>query len=955
MAKTPKHLIINNPYVAPKQYWEYKREKREFVVTPGRRPAGYIVATPGSDAFDDPGVFVEIGLVNRIRPRVDAWREARYPGVSATTRTLLEHWYDTDQRPRDRRFFFCQLEAIETLIWLMEGPAAERVGIDIPGDSGPFQRLCTKLATGGGKTIVMAMLIAWHVLNKVANKQDARFAKNVLIVAPGLTVRERLQVLIPDSKGNYFDEFRVVPDDLLPRLRQGRVRITNWHSLQWDTEADLARKRSVDKRGVKSDEAYVQGVLGDMARARNLIVINDEAHHAWRVPGGAKIRGVSRDQKEQATKWIGGLDRIHRARGLLACYDMSATPFVPSGKKGYEEALFGWIVSDFGLNDAIEAGLVKTPRVVFRDDGTPEARSYRSKFYHIYTDPDVRDDLNRKAEPHEALPDLVRNGYVLLGKDWLETKKRWEKAGHTIPPVMITVCNRTETAARIKYSFDHNDLMIPELNDPERTLHIDSKVLRAAEEQDEALALSSNGDAGEEADGPKKKLTKAQQAELLRRMVDTVGKEGEPGEQIQNVISVGMLSEGWDAKTVTHIMGLRAFTSQLLCEQVVGRGLRRTTYDIEEAGFGEDDGAKGEELAFTFKPEHVNVFGVPFTFMPHESDDDDGPPPPPPPKTLIEPDSNNGEYEISWPNVLRIEHVLTPRLELRLEDVKSLEIDATQIRQLVELAPVVAGTPDVSKVSEIDLRSLGEEYRYQRLVFEAARKVFEVERPAWRGNDEFLLAQLIRLVERFMRSGKLTITPELFFTDDLRRRVVLALSMSRIVTHIRQYVEDHQSESKRLVFDEVRPIRSSGDMLPWYTSRPCGRTKRSHINFCVYDGAWEACEAFHLDRKDTKDLVKAWVKNDHIGFEVGYLFKGAFRKYRPDYLIRLANDAMLVLEVKGQERERDGAKWNALAAWCDAVNEDGRFGRWCWDVSRSPSDVLDILGRKCGSVTPSAS
>ena len=196
---------------------------------------------------------------------------------------------------------------------------------------------------------------------------------------------------------------------------------------------------------------------------------------------------------EEATKWIGGLDRIHRARGILRCHDFTATPFVPSGKQSSEEALFDWIVSDFGLNDAIEAGLVKTPRVVVRDDGKLTS-DYKSRLYHIYNDPEVKDDLNRKAEEQEPLPDLVLNGYYLLGKDWLETAQAWKKAGSPTPPVMITVGNRTETAARVKYSFDHGKIRIDELQSPPRTLHIDSKVLEKAESQIEAAELNGQGE-----------------------------------------------------------------------------------------------------------------------------------------------------------------------------------------------------------------------------------------------------------------------------------------------------------------------------------------------------------------------------------------------------------------------------------------------------------------------------
>lgn len=682
-------LIINSPFEEPKEYWSYDRERRSFDLAGGRRKAGYIIASESSRAFDDPGIFKEIPLVNLIRPRIKKWREAGYPGVTGITKRLLEHWNDKEART-DKKFFFCQLEAIETLIWLAEAPESEKVGIEIPSDGGEFARICSKMATGSGKTIVMAMLIAWQTINKVTYPQDARFSKNVFVVAPGLTVKSRLSVLIPSDEKNFYDEFNIVPAGLIEKLRQGKILIKNWHALNWETEEKIAKKKSVDKRGAKSDEAYTREVLEDMASAKNIIVINDEAHHAWRIPGESKIKGVAREDIEEATKWIGGLDRIHSTRNILCCYDFSATPFAPTGKKATEEALFGWIVSDFGLNDAIESGLVKTPRVVVRDDAVPNAKDYKSKLYHIYEH--VRDDLTRKAEEHEPLPSLITNAYYLLGKDWLEAYESWKAKGHTIPPVMITVANTTYTAARLKFAFDRKNIMIDELCEDDKILHIDSKVLGMAEAKEEEDEIIEDQTDSDDEDVPVKKLTKQQQAELLRQTVDTVGQFGKPGEQIRNVISVGMLSEGWDAKTVTHIMGLRAFTSQLLCEQVVGRGLRRTSYEVNDNG--------------KFEPEYVNIFGVPFTFLPHEAQD--GPPPPPPtPKTLIEPDKAKEKYSIQWPNIIRIDHVYKPELKIDLKSVRTLTIDAYNIPTLAEVAPIIDGKPDVTKISEINLQELG--------------------------------------------------------------------------------------------------------------------------------------------------------------------------------------------------------------------------------------------------------
>lgn len=921
-------LIINSPYDEPSEHWNYNREKRTFSRKAERRPAGYVVATAGSKAFDDPGVFVEIPLVNQIRPRVKAWCDAGHPGVTGVTKRLLEHWRNPEEF-ESRRFFFCQLEAVETLIWLSEAPAAEKVGIEVPGDGGDFARLCAKMATGSGKTIVMAMVIAWQILNKVTYPQDARFAKNVFVMAPGRTVRSRLAVLEPSHPGNYYQAFSIVPGALLEQLRQGRVIVRNWQGLQWDTPEKLAKKKSVDKRGAKSDEAYVRDALGEMASARNILVINDEAHHAWRVPAGTKVAGVSKEELEEATKWVGALDRIHRARGIHACYDFSATPFAPSGKKSSEEALFSWIVSDFGLNDAIEAGLVKTPRVVVRDDAVPDAKTYKSRLYHIYNDDEVKDDFNRKAEPQEPLPDLVTNAYYLLGYDWRETAKAWRTQGYSTPPVMITVANRTETAARIKYALDRDKVRIKELCDPERTLHIDSKVLEVAEAQEESAATATSGGEGEGADEPTApKLTKAQQAELLRQKVDTVGQRGKPGAQIQSVISVGMLSEGWDAKTVTHIMGLRAFTSQLLCEQVVGRGLRRTSYELNPA-------------TGLFDPEYVNIFGVPFTFLPHEGGD--GPPPPPPaPKTAIEPDPQKTQFEISWPNVIRIDHLYRPRLTLDMAKVRPLTLNAAETTRFAELAPIIDGKPDVTKVTAIDLEGLAREFRMQKIIFETARDVFENMQQDWKGSREALLAQVVRLVEQFIRSDRIEIVPGLFEQDDLKRRLLITLNMTKVVQHIWGAIRADNTEKLEPVFDRDRPIRSTGDMGTWYTGKPCAQAIRSHINFCVFDSTWEATEAYELERNPA---VAAWVKNDHLGFEVLYLHRGVVRKYRPDFLIRLTTGEHLVLETKGQDTDQDKAKRLFLAEWVAAVNAHGGFGRWRWDVSHNPGDVPGILAK----------
>lgn len=472
-----------------------------------------------------------------------------------------------------------------------------------------------------------------------------------------------------------------------------------------------------------------------------------EAHHAWRKnpENKAKLTKEQKEAEQQATIWISGLDRIHKTRGILSCYDFSATPFAPSGKKNDEEALFGWIVSDFGLNDGIESGLVKTPRVVVRDDGTPDAESFRSKLYHIYADETVKDDINRAADPEEPLPDLLTQAYYLLGKDWQALYYAWKDAGADVPPVMITVANRTETAARIKYAFDHGRIPVPELCDPNLTIHIDSKTMDAA-----TNVVAPTADEDSEA-----KISKADAAAILRETVDTVGQKGKRGEQIRNVISVGMLSEGWDAKTVTHILGLRAFSSQLLCEQVVGRGLRRTSYDL----------AEGSDM---FTPEYVNIFGIPFNFLPHESDEQ-GTPPTTPPKTQVEALKERSEYEIRWPNIIRLDRVFKPQLTVDLDKIDTLELNAADTRLRADLAPIIDGKTDLTKCTEIDLQKLDAELRMQRIVFEASGQVYDLMKTSWQNEaTKFaLLGQVIRLVEEYLKSGAIVINPPLFNTDNI--------------------------------------------------------------------------------------------------------------------------------------------------------------------------------------------
>ncbi|MGO8568553.1 BPTD_3080 family restriction endonuclease [Rhizobium ruizarguesonis] len=922
-------LIINMPYVCPQQHW-VESTGGKLEIKPERRPASYEVF----DIRNNTKRVETLDLVNTIRGRVDQWRADGWPGITIVTRKLLEHWHDRDARQLP--FYFCQLEAIETLIWWVEGAAAYKQGIYVPSDGGEWERLCNKMATGSGKTTVMAMLITWQVLNAVTYpKRNKDFSRAVFIVAPGLTVKGRLQVLIP-SEGSYYDEFNLCPSEAMrQKLNQAEVLIENWHTLMPLKD----QQRSVVKKGDESDEAFARRVLGKLSPYKDIIVINDEAHHAYRKPPEVKISKKDAEEQgldlDEATRWVEGLDRIHKVRRIQRCFDLSATPFAPTGKKSTDAALFDWIVSDFGLNDAIEAGLVKTPRVVVRDDAVPDAQTLRSKLYHIYRDPSVSEDLNRaKAEPQEALPKLVQDAYTLLGADWRVALQDWAAAGHKSPPVMLTVCNRTETAARIEYYFNQGDTHWPELHAPSKTLRVDSKILDKAEVGDTATADKSYEDRLKEivdaADIPqtrKDQLGEMKKEELLREIIDNVGKRGQAGQDLQKVISVAMLSEGWDAKNVTHIMGLRAFTSQLLCEQVVGRGLRRVSYDTDENGL--------------FVPEYVNVFGVPLTIS--ESGDTGDPPPPPKPSTQIEVMPERAELELRWPNVLRVETVSRQRLEVDWAKVPHLTLDPASTPISAELAPALGGATDLSKVESIDLNLVPDGFRLQRLVFRATRKAFASMKHGFKGHEGLLASQLVRITEQFLASGLIEI-PSLFHSEPLKRRILVALNIDLIVQHLMQGVTEQNRTELTPVFDEDEPIGQTGDMRTWYSSKPCKATQRSHISHVVGDSAWEGHAA---DLFETHGEVVAYAKNDHLGFQIHYLWQGSRRRYLPDFLVKFRSGKMLALEIKGQDSPQNKAKRAALEEWAAAVNAAGGFGNWVTGVAHKPAEIRDILDASC--------
>jgi len=913
--------ILNSPFEEPTRYWAY--EEGQPVLVEGRRPAGYYFKsrTRGEQLAMLEEEFVPLELVNTIRERVREWRMQGYLGVTPVTRQLLNHWNTPE---RERKLFFCQREAVETLIWLVEASPAQKQGITIPKDEGLTRYAC-KMATGSGKTVVMGMVIAWQVLNKLANPQDRRFSDAVLLVCPNLTIRERLQVLLPWKVGNYYERFDLVPRGMLERLQQGRFQILNWHLFQLK---DDSRSRSVVQRGVESDAAFCRRVLKELGAKQNILVINDEAHHAYRpAPLPEEVRErlspEEIEEREEATVWISGLDRINKIRGINFCADFSATPFYIKGSGREEGEPFPWIVSDFGLVDAIESGIVKIPRVPVDDNTGALIPKYFRLWEAINQSLPVseRQTARRRAKPESVLRE-AEGAIATLASEWKRTFDEFQRSGSPVPPVMIVVCDNTDLA-KIVYEHIASGKVLSELqNQPaaEVTLRIDTKLLKEAESA---------------VDGE----TKQQAAERLRKTVDTVGKtewdgEGDPpGKHIRCVVSVGMLTEGWDAQNVTQILGLRAFTSQLLCEQVVGRGLRRMNYDDFS------------------KPEYVDIYGVPFEVIPVKKK----------PlsrtevlevlkvSTLVRALRERKHLEITFPRVEGYVFDVRQRIRVNWDEVPYLVIDPSTEPTEVQVKPAVGyriGRPDRLSPGEEVLHDRNPFYRENRLqatVYEIAAEItnrLKGKREEWQIRH-ILFPQVLNIVWHYLEE-RVRVSPQATLQE-----VALEKYQQRIVERLTEAIEpDTEAGEPPIlpIIERFRPIGSTAEVL-FRTVRQCRGTTKSHISHVVLDAPeWEHSVAYQLERIPE---VIAYARNDHLDFTIPYEYQGVRHEYRPDFLIRWrredGREVKIVLEVKGFETEQDRQKEAAAKRWVRAVNHHGEFGQWAFVVCRDPQALTHIL------------
>jgi type III restriction enzyme len=916
--------IVNSPFEEPTCYWAYEEEQP--LLKEGRRPAGYYLKprTRGPQMPLLKEEFVPLDMVNTIRERVKAWREKSYPGVTPITRQLLNHWNNPE---RERRLFFCQREAAETVIWLVEASPAEKQGITIPKDNGLTRYAC-KMATGSGKTVVMGMVIAWQVLNKLASPQDRRFSDAVLLVCPNLTIRERLQVLLPWKSGNYYDKFDLVPRGVLERLQQGKFEVTNWHLFQ---PQDDSRTRSVVQRGVESDAAFCRRALKELGTKKNILVINDEAHHAYRpapLPEEVKAQ-LSADEiaeREEATVWVSGLDRIARARGINFCADFSATPFYIKGS-GYEEgAPFPWTVSDFGLVDAIESGIVKIPRVPV-DDNTGALIPKYFRLWDAINDAlpaSERQTTRRRAKPESVLRE-AEGALAMLASEWKKTFEVFRGSDSPVPPVMIVVCDNTDLAKLVHEHIARGNVL-PELANAqsgEVTFRIDTKLLAEAEAVLE----------GE---------TKAYAAERLRKVVDTVGKiewegEGEPpGKNIRCVVSVGMLNEGWDAQNVTQILGLRAFTSQLLCEQVVGRGLRRLNYD---------------DLS---EPEYVDVYGVPFEVIPVKKKPL-GRTEVPKVSTLVQALPEREHLKITFPRVEGYVVDVRSRIRVNLNKVPFLSIGGDEPTE-VAAKPQVGyriGRPDrlgPGMEVEHDRNPFHRQKRLQATVYEIGAELtrrLKDKREDWSARH-ILFPQVLAIVWQYLEERVVVVDPDMPLEE-----IALLKYKQRIIERLTEVIEPDTDAGEPPilpVIESFRPIGSTAEVL-FRTVRPCVGTTKSHVSHVVLDAPkWEHSVGYRLER--TREVI-AYARNDHLDFAIPYEWQGVRHEYRPDYLIRWlcedGSEVKVILEVKGFETEQDRQKEAAANRWVRAVNHHGEFGRWAFVVCHDPGTVVKQLRQSLAS------
>lgn len=1031
--------ILNSPFKKPKEHWLLNVGEEPKKLADRRPSLAYppqtsdLTWTLGSTLA--PSVTyrpaMEMMLVNLIRRRVEEWREQGYPGVTRTTLELLQWW---TREGRKQPLFFAQVEAAETILFLSEARADLRQGIDVPldepseeqksqGFSGFLRRAC-KMATGTGKTTVMGMLIAWSVLNKVADRSDKRFSDAVLVVCPNVTIRDRLAELNPElGERSVYRTRDLVPSQLMPALAQGRVLITNWHvfepqtakvgkdaakvvkagvrvrtkesitigqitttqrgqrymtldelerqiaagfvrvlSEDRDRQGNLKKVQVEGERYVESDAAMVKRVLGvEVGNKVNILVLNDEAHHAYRIRRAEPEEGEEEEDEDiykEATVWVEGLDRIHKLRGINLCVDLSATPYF-LGRMGSETwRPFPWIVSDFSLVDAIEAGLTKIPQLCVRDPTGADIPGYFNIWQWILRRLSSAEKGGKSASPKpEAVLKWANVPLNILSGMWDDLRKSWEAKHEQRPPVFILVCKNTKIA-KVLYEWiaeGETPAGIPpnpiaalrNTNGRINTIRVDSKVIAETDVEgakgDESRWMRFTLDTVGKLDWPRDGQGGALMPEGFEELATKLGRPAHPpGRDVRCIVSVGMLTEGWDCNTVTHIIGLRPFMSQLLCEQVVGRGLRRASYALG------DDGK--------FSEEEATVFGVPFEIVPYKATA--GSAKPPKERKHIHAVPEKARFEIRFPRLQGFQQKLANKITVDWDHVPGVIIDPMDVPPEVQLKaglPSNQGRPLLSgpgKTSMADLSAFRRAQTLQQMTFELSRSLTReyIESGATQLPPHVLFPQLHRIVQRYVEE-KVTVLP-----PNDKKDPFCSPYYGWVIESIKDAIRPVTTEGEAPelpIFEKHRGPGSTAEVSFW-TSKDVREVERSHVNYVVADTkVWEQSAAYFID---TSKFVAAFVKNQGLGFAIPYTHNGEDHDYVPDFIIRLntEDERYLVLETKGYD-ELSEVKAAAAERWVRAVTAAGNFGKWFYVMVRQPTAIPAILaGAAAGAATAAA-
>ena len=988
--------ILNSPYAYPGRHWELDADGQPTnIITESRRKSAFITPVPKPKkrrrgdgqkqvdlVFPEPeGIstseqqYDPNTIINEIRGYIDQWRKLPNPDqwqVTPETARLLQHWRSYPFQ--DIRPFFCQLEAIETAIWLTEVAPHQgergRKFLDYlksaNAQANPeIFRIALKLATGAGKTTVIAMLVAWQTINAIRRPASKTFTRGFLIVTPGITIRDRLRVVLPSDPDNYYEHRELVPADLLGEVKRAKIVITNFHAFKLRERLDvskvgraLLKGRGPELETTETEGQMIQRVMPDLMGLKSVLVINDEAHHCYRhkvAPAGEEDEELDAEAKEEAEKnseaarlWISGIEAVKRKLDVRTVFDLSATPFFLHGSGYAEGTLFPWTVCDFSLMDAIECGIVKLPRVPVADNvPSADVPIYRELWEHIGKKMPKKgrgksgnlDPLNLPVELQTALDALYGH--------YEKTFALWEKEKIAVPPVFIIVCNNTSTS-KLVYDYVsgfyrpgedgktpvHHAGRLPLFRNYDesgnrharpRTLLIDSEQL----ESGEALDKDFREMASDEIErfrremierGDVEKSRKITDADLLREVMNTVGKEDRLGEPIRCVVSVSMLTEGWDANTVTHILGIRAFGTQLLCEQVVGRGLRRQNYDLDENGL----------LAV----EYADILGIPFDFTAKPVV---APPKPPRPTVRVcamRPERD--ALEIRFPRVegYRIE-LPDAGLTAKFSADSALRLTPNLVGPSIVRNEGIIGEGVTLTVEHL------KDIRPATIVFHLARHLlFTKYRDPGEEPKLHLFGQLKRIVRQWLDAGQLRCAGSTYPAQVLYREIA-DMACERIKTAITETLKGENLI--KAILDAYNPVGSTAHVNFTTSKQTRWKTdpRKCHVNWVVCDSDWEAefCRV-----AEAHPRVHAYVKNQSLGLEVPYLMGSTPRKYLPDFIVQVDDGQPdwlnLIVEIKGFRGE--DAKYKATTirnCWVPGVNNLGKFGRWAFAEYTSVFDI----------------